>query len=783
METYAPYLPDCAAELAYHQALVARDKLDYAGMETLVEKITGEDPVWKLRQAGLLMELGRFGEGTQLIAKAFGELRDSHRRDRYSIPILSRLVWAHWLLRAARRFDRMIEELPDFAKSKYQEWKCAPSTYIEEIKDKANKRQEEYLKNQNSIEPLFDQGCYQDNSNERFINNEIPEFLLLDGLSRSVGIPLYSGGVGIRVNLLAGTVEKLVLSGGIGVELYHYTLAIRSANSEISPSIKDIFTRIRLACASKEIVDILVNRTLSAINYWRNLLNKGAEEQQKHALSVLRVLMEVLARLVVRVSSEKAAEIFRLAVSLGRQQDFQDTWPFDVINHLLTYSLKSISESRQGELLADALAFPLQSELMIKDFPHWPNPIITKPPSKRKVDSNIDNRIKALIDSVSPESNKELRNQFEQRSAQPPLDTKALERLLHLHTSKYLKPEESNELANKIWGSQIKPQDLPKTGFFSHALLLFPTLDAEQTELLVRHHLYEHNEDVLKDTQKELRGYPSPEIERAVILYTDMANAAANETTRLFPTAEQASVLFDRLAVWRPHIAEDDFLSLSNNNQKRLTDSIGNALSYAIVPALSNEMKTVERLEQLKVFYIEVEAAFSIIPAFVYFVPISEDIAVIVEKIIRKSLQSRNPHEVRYATIALQKWMELPETASSIQRLNGLILRLMVLIESGRMVGLPQLLWAAEELFKKQLLSEEHIATLKEAVPNAFNAADYTNIEPNSQEAISASSIREACTKLAKILYDQFPDDHTLEEMLNQARTDALPEVRFAIEP
>ncbi|MGA8864081.1 MAG: SIR2 family protein [Gallionella sp.] len=284
LENHAQNLTDCAAELAYHQALVARDNLDYVGMGALVEKIVGEDPVWKLRHAALLMELGRFDEGAQLIAQAYGELRENHRRDRYSIHILSRLVWAHWLLEMAHRskFDQIFEELPAFAESNYRKWKCDPWTWIENIQKKASKLQEDHIKNQNPIEPLFDQGYYRDNSNQRSFSNETSEFFLLDGLTRSVGIPLRSGDAFMKVNLLVDTAEKLVLSGGVGVELWDYTLAIRAASSEDSPSIKGVFTRIGVACASQTVVDTLVTRILPAIGYWREKRSNGTSEQQGH---------------------------------------------------------------------------------------------------------------------------------------------------------------------------------------------------------------------------------------------------------------------------------------------------------------------------------------------------------------------------------------------------------------------------------------------------------------------------------------------------------------------
>lgn len=169
------------------------------------------------------------------------------------------------------------------------------------------------------------------------------------------------------------------------------------------------------------------------------------------------------------------------------------------------------------------------------------------------------------------------------------------------------------------------------------------------------------------------------------------------------------------------------------------------------------------------------------IPALVYFSQINEDIATAVKRIIRNALQGRDATEVSYAAIALQKWMGLFEAESSLQ-LSSLISRLIAIIESGRTVGLQQLLLVAGELFKNKQLSEEQVITLIDAIQNAFNAANYINIEPNGQEAISASGIREACAKLANTLVSQHPNDLALLGLLKESKTDALPEVRFAID-
>lgn len=76
VDAHALYYPDAAAEGAYHRALVARDKLDYPELSRLVDSIAGEDPVWMLRKAAMLTELGRSGEVTELLSVAYGRLLD-----------------------------------------------------------------------------------------------------------------------------------------------------------------------------------------------------------------------------------------------------------------------------------------------------------------------------------------------------------------------------------------------------------------------------------------------------------------------------------------------------------------------------------------------------------------------------------------------------------------------------------------------------------------------------------------------------------------------------------
>lgn len=778
-EKNGSYLPDYSAELTYQQALIARDAFDYAKLEELVDKISGVDSIWKLRKAALLEELGRLSEREELIKQAYGELREKYLRDKNSIPLLSKLMWAHSLFNSLRdeNLNRIAEKLPNFAENHYREWECDPWSLIDNIRENAREKYEKYLEQQNPIQPLFEQGCYRDNSEIVTFGGGMPLLFKLEGIMRQVGLPLYSSSSFLKFDVFAKTAEKLLIADKSGFELFDCLFAIRASSSENSNSIKSIFSRIGVAKISQTTVDTLVSRLLLAINYWKEKRIHGTTEQKRYAINVLPVFMEILARLVIRVSVEKAKEIFRLSVNLGKKPEFQHHWLFNSLKSLVTNSLGSIPKSEQGELLVDALEFPLQAEIGHSNVLDecWANPVIQHT-NERQPNARIDARIKALIDLITPtscvaesafkadnvlpefqtEEYQKILKRVENESKFPPRCVPVFIRLLPLFGNNYLTEEEKNDLAQKIWGNNTHPRTLPVTGLLPHGLLLLPMLPPkEQVESLVRQKLYD-----------------SIIIDECIL--EGIINAAANQETRLFPTPEQASQWFDKLVTWRPELKENDILRTVENTQKRLANNIGNALFYAIMPALKN--KTVEQFEQLKLFFEEVKE-YSVIPAFVYFVSVSDDIENSIEKVISRSLY-REKLQVAYATIALQKWAELPNAKDNI-KFNNLILKLIDVIESRRIVGMQYLLNVAGELFEKQMLSEDQINVLIESISEIFNTMDYGNIKTNEDEII-ASSLREACVKLASLIHKKSLYN-TLQTLLEKAKNDPLPEVRFAV--
>jgi len=743
LEKYAQHLPDCSAEVAYQKGLMALNNLDYPRIEAEIKNIEGEDPIWKIKRASLLSELGRLEESTLLVAEAYKDLLERSRHDANSIRINSRLAWVYWLHRAINFLwnSEGIEGLQQTFKT----LRCDPWDFIEHIRDKASKRQADYYKSQETIEPLFEQGHYRDNSTAIQFTSETEPFLLLDGLADSVGVPLRWGSAG----LISGAAEQLVTSEDSEIELAIFTLAIRVANGEDAPAIKHIFSRINLAKTSQTLIATLHYRLMAAIVYWRKLAVTGSGQQKRHAVDRLRIFIEILARLSVRLHEEDAKKLFALAIDLGRDAAIRDFWLFEALNHLITYSLKSIPSTQHPGLLLDALSFPLPSEAGIDGSPHsirWPNPVV-EIVGNRESNFRLDARIEELINLCGPAT--------QARST-------ILLRLLPLIRGNFLTNRELDNLASRLWtGTDYKA--LPHADLYGHVWVVLPAIDRPRVNSLLSDMLFELGDNVVFTSAH---------------LYA--IAGAAKEKNPIFPTPVQARNLFDRLVSWRPQKEKKDSLGFDAGAQSMTIDALGNAISHSIVPSLDFEDRNQDRFQKLEALYKEA-GVHSLINAYPYFSGLDSVIFESIERTIRKQLQGPTANEVGWAAQALYRWKTLSTEAKQVipAPSDKLISRVIYLIESGRTVGLQSLLWHARQILNDNLLPQADIDLLIECLPYLFDATDYANIRPRGREAVSITLIREECIRLAKKITKEHKSPK-LDLIVEQAKADALPEVRFA---
>ncbi|MCD4503092.1 SIR2 family protein [Chromobacterium piscinae] len=763
LEKQAQYFPDCKAELAYYHALVARDQLDYEKLSQVVGDVSGVDPMWKLRRAALLMELMRSDEAIQLISAAYKELLEKHRCDRQSVSIVSRLLWAYWMLDAIK-VDSLVSErdsLPTFVEMKYREWKCDPWSWIDEISSMARKQQDKYLVRRSPIEPQFEKGHYRDRSDEPSENEGFSEVLFLDGLSRVCGIPLRAVNRSLHINLLAGNAEKLVVHGGATLRHSNLTLLIRSALSDDSISKNAIFGRVSIASLDNKIINKLFHQVLSAIKYWVNQRIAGSDECKRNSLDKLQVLIEVMARLTVRLPPSQAIEMFNYAVSLACQADVQHHVLLKSLKSLMRNALDSIPMESKKELVSVVLNFPLRSD---RD---WPNPIVDNP-GVREYSVAISNGIAKLINAIEVNEG----------------DDKAgpLQRLLPLvYEHEYLTEVELNELECAIWGEEPDYENLPKIGLFPHVLLLLPSREKEKVECLVRNAYYGNVNTVLDLTKGELRVWPSPEIGNACSLFLGMANAALNKRLKLRPDASQALAMFNYLVQWRYTCQSGGRYEFDLDSKRELAKCIGHALSHAIVPSLAPEERNNLQFKKLQLLYSEVDGAESLLPAFVHFCRIDTEVRETVSKMIQASLRSMSQERVCHACAAMREWLSVLDLDSELE-FNRLKMMVILLIESGRMVGMQHLLDLVRILLEMEHVESDLRKRLCEAIPIVFDLVSYDRVDSNDFVAVVASIIRVECVKVAHCLNRADDADQGLKELIARAEIDPLPEVRFALE-
>lgn len=736
LEQHVKHWPESVNELAYYRAILARDHFDYAALEEQLAKIAANEPIWKLKKASLLAELGQFAEGKKLVAEAYRELLGQYRENRTSLYVLSRLAWAHWLISGIDLWtpDKGFKELP----ARYQNPECDPWDYLEQITKRISHVVEAQRERQ-YIEPMFEPGRYRDHSRTTTFSSEQHPLLLLNGVSTAVGIPL-------RWNSLSFIVEPASRLAGlddIGTK-NQFCLAIRVANGDSADVLNKVFSRTRIACFTQQEVDYLMSRSQAAIAYWTARLAVGDADSKHYALERLEVFLEVLARVAVRATTEQAKQYFQLAMSLGRKAELHRFRVFDALRHLVEYSLKSIPDSHHHELLSDALAFPLQSEIQGGVHKEWPNPVI-QIPGTRTANDALDRRIDEIIDRIAPCS---------------PQSSPALLRLLPLLESGFLTDPELKKIGEKIWGADPNYQTLPQTGLFALALLKLPAPDGFAARNAVRHYLFDARDDQLFNAT----------------LLRDISYAGQPTGIKELPSAEQAVAYFRKLTSWRKAKDGKDPLGFFRQGETQLGDSIGEALAYSVIPALPTDAINQETFASLLSFHLEVGAPATVI-AFSRFAVANDLCAEQVERHIRQGLHARDSNVVASSAFALLKWRELLASPGT----RRLISRLVYLLGSNLGGGLPALLWTAGQLYAKGYLSDTDIESLTESVPVVFDGADYTNVGPTSRESVGISLVRAECVRLARdILSRTGATSDELRRILDEAKDDALPEVRFA---
>jgi hypothetical protein len=451
---------------------------------------------------------------------------------------------------------------------------------------------------------------------------------------------------------------------------------------------------------------------------------------------------------------------------MTKDAQFSHFWLIDALGELAKYAVAAVPEAQRGSLALPALDFPLPSERGAS-LPSWPlvvTEIWNAQPIRDSNDTHWDHRVQQLLLAA--------------RKGQPDREH-ATVRLAYLALRSVLKPDEATAFGKALW-SDVDAEDngLPQnTALSTSSVLQLPAPEGVDVRARLRARLFDVD---LRDLMKLQKPMSTLEIGRRSTHLDGITQAVK---LGLALPADVAARMFDEIIVWELQTVERDdpfatSVAKSFNDQIRL--SAGYTLTTAILPALDAEQRTEQRARDLMAFIARTRSWTSLgaIPLFWSSVEAARDD---LKSFVRRGLIGSDSQHVGAAAMAISGWARLVRNGTITELPRPLVEQLIATIETCREIGLPAMLDCARKLLKNDFLREEDLKRLMETLGIIRSEFRYENVELDTMRAVSVSLVRAACAKLAVALVGRLADDGALQGWIEDAKSDPLPEVRFAL--
>ena len=458
IETATQFLDDSAdvGHRIYHErCLWSAWSLDFEALDGLLTDWNTEncDPIWMLRKAALLSEAGRDEEAVKLTEQAIADIRRFPVDDR-SVAGPSREGWALW---------STIDHESQSEASK--RWNELASRNCDAYAEMTGISRALTSKGDSSTPPPFDLGTVLDGWSMRFeaSNRLAPAFRAIR-LSEVAGLPAATPQAfpsrASGSNILQLAAEHLVKSNP---ELA-VRLVLRSCTYDKDKSLMRVLSRYHLALLPDDAVQRLVKDCIRVIDY---SLPRGWVER-------IRVAIEVLSRLVSRLESDSALDMFDYAFEISRNRQHRvlsHAWIGPPLKDLLRRSWKSLPQNQRTKRAPDLLGAPIVgldgfTAQLAERYPD-PGELVSGDSRMRLPDRSDDNEVQ--WQDVIALLLRALRTGGEARK-------RAANRLAPMAAEGFLTEAETSEVADALWAAEYVPADsLPTaTSLYDWAFLVLP---------------------------------------------------------------------------------------------------------------------------------------------------------------------------------------------------------------------------------------------------------------------------------------------------------------------
>jgi len=371
--------PNINQYINYEKCLKALYEFDYKSLDDMLKNwyTEGCDPIWKLRKASIFVEMNRNVEARQLTKVSLSAVRESLHQNRHNYEAMSREGWILYLAseleRNVSRLNNAISEQPsEVSEQPSERWaKLAP--YLcdvpTQMQDFIGLLKELPRSNKG---PLFDLG-YKRGETVRFSDYDYQQLLTsyrLVRLCEIAGLPPKVDHVIIGSELLVAVVEKLI-SSNYSLSL---SIAVRIATGGDDRSINNALSRKNIASIPAEEAKKLVERVTDAIEYILSKLRTN-NISSVYWITRLRIMLEVLSRLSLRLPADQAVEYFKKTLGYYKIDVIaKHLWLCEEMNNLLRRTWEAIPNQYRKDLVFDILRAPIVGYDNFEATDNYPDP-------------------------------------------------------------------------------------------------------------------------------------------------------------------------------------------------------------------------------------------------------------------------------------------------------------------------------------------------------------------------------------------------------------------------
>lgn len=744
------------SRLNHERALLARDLMRLDDLQTLFERVEGEDPMWKLRRAALACDLNMWDHARQQWLLAATDIRRREQADRQSIWVRSRRA----MLDFVSFIDLESRRNTDYTESRVRSIQdrishCDPWEQIEDarqaIQDVLDARQQ--VRNE-TRQLTFSPGTFRHQriysaviDGERELRWETQHW------AEWAGIParFKNWALPHLVAEASALVFEPALPWILGM--------VRGFHGDKEIYLNQHFSRLAVAKLPKDVRDQAISTLLNACEFWRKRIPQESDENALHSdQATLGDIMSVLARLVVAADAQTAQKCLEFAFDLAENNRDIEWRQHEYLGDLFEGAIEALP-LHDAALALRCASMPLISELSGKRIlAHlWPEPSqwLTRfePHQGMALAPLHTARIERLLRTAGYAGG-------ERRLA--------LSRLRTLQRAGLLTREQKEAFGKALWstldqGSPPLPSEIP---FQINEFLTLPAPQSVDLVALLRQKLF--------TVSKCMR----PDDDAMVEMI-----AVATTLDPVRPTPSSATAFLDNYVEPNPWLR--GWLQGFSDEQPYLLelrrDWLGQVIARSLVPAMETDQLTTERLDKILDLMDETNCA-SAVAALPYFAAAHPSEVVRLLYRVQVAVLGTSSGDVVGGADAVRTWLIKENlraclSPDQIAHLHELLFT--ALTVSSRLPAFAVVATTHAVLAKN--LESAYADRLTKVTLLLLARTQPGHIQPGTDDEAHFSMVRAELLRMAKTLLDSgLVTSDELQSAVSESTSDPLPEIRFA---